>query len=52
MAPVSARLGEALHQFSLTADEASEEGMVCGGTMEIFIDVWGPSESKASVVIS
>lgn len=29
-----------LHQFSLTADEASEEGMVCGGTMEIFIDVW------------
>ena len=30
----------ALHQFQLTADEASEEGMVCGGTMEIFIDVW------------
>lgn len=29
-----------LHQFRLTADEASEEGMVCGGTMEIFIDVW------------
>src|SRR5215204_3340905 len=29
-----------LHRFSLTADEASEEGMVCGGTMEIFIDVW------------
>jgi xanthine dehydrogenase accessory factor len=29
-----------LHKFSLTADEASEEGMVCGGTMEIFIDVW------------
>jgi xanthine dehydrogenase accessory factor len=34
----------ALHKFSLTADEASEEGMVCGGTMEIFIDVW---EGKA-----
>jgi xanthine dehydrogenase accessory factor len=35
------RTGEpALHKFSLTADEASEEGMVCGGTMEIFIDVW------------
>lgn len=32
-----------LHHFQLTADEASEEGMVCGGTMEIFIDVW---ESK------
>ena len=31
----------ALHYFSLTADEASEEGMVCGGAMEIFIDVWG-----------
>src|SRR5437763_11349795 len=31
----------ALHRFSLTADEASEEGMVCGGTMEIFLDVWG-----------
>jgi xanthine dehydrogenase accessory factor len=29
-----------LHRFKLTADEASEEGMVCGGTMEIFIDVW------------
>jgi len=29
-----------LHQFKLTADEASEEGMVCGGTMEIFVDVW------------
>lgn len=29
----------ALHHFSLTAEEASEEGMVCGGTMEIFIDV-------------
>jgi xanthine dehydrogenase accessory factor len=37
------RTGEpALHKFSLTADEASEEGMVCGGTMEIFIDVWNP----------
>jgi hypothetical protein len=24
----------------LTAEEASEEGMVCGGTMDIFIDVW------------
>ena len=30
----------ALHHFELTADEASEEGMVCGGTMDIFIDVW------------
>ncbi len=36
------RSGEsALHHFSLTADEASEEGMVCGGTMDIFIDVVG-----------
>ena len=35
------RQGEpGLHQFALTADEASEEGMVCGGTMDIFIDVW------------
>jgi xanthine dehydrogenase accessory factor len=31
-----------LHHFSLTADEASEEGMVCGGTMDIFIDVLAP----------
>jgi xanthine dehydrogenase accessory factor len=31
----------ALYKFSLTADEAGEEGMVCGGTMEIFLDVWG-----------
>src|SRR5216683_7779610 len=30
----------ALHRFSMTAEEASEEGMVCGGTMDIFIDVW------------
>ena len=29
----------ALHHFSLTADEASEEGMVCGGTMDIFVDI-------------
>jgi len=35
----------ALHKFSLTADEASEEGMVCGGTMDIFIDVWEAGES-------
>src|SRR5215470_14295482 len=34
----------ALHRFTLTADEASEEGMVCGGTMEIFLDVWGAEE--------
>ena len=32
--------GPGLHHFALTADEASEEGMVCGGTMDIFIDVW------------
>lgn len=36
----------ALHHFKLTADEASEEGMVCGGTMEIFIDVWNGAESS------
>jgi xanthine dehydrogenase accessory factor len=30
-----------LHHFSLTAEDASEEGMVCGGTMDIFIDVIG-----------
>ena len=29
-----------LCQFKLTAEAASEEGMVCGGTMEIFLDVW------------
>ena len=34
----------ALHHFSLTAEEASEEGMVCGGTMDIFIDVWKASK--------
>ncbi|MER3426783.1 MAG: xanthine dehydrogenase [Pyrinomonas sp.] len=31
-----------LHVFRLTADEASEQGMVCGGVMEIFLDVWDP----------
>ena len=34
------RSGESkLHHFTLTADEASEEGMVCGGTMDIFIEL-------------
>ncbi len=32
-----------LYHFKLTADEASEEGMVCGGTMDIFLDVWNPA---------
>jgi xanthine dehydrogenase accessory factor len=32
----------ALHHFSLTAEEASEEGMVCGGTMDIFVDAIDP----------
>ena len=42
------RSGEpALHHFSLTADEASEEGMVCGGTMEIFIEVLGARGSAS-----
>jgi xanthine/CO dehydrogenase XdhC/CoxF family maturation factor len=36
----------ALQRFSLTADEASEEGMVCGGTMEIFLDVWDNRDDK------
>ena len=35
----------ALHHFSLTADEASEEGMVCGGTMDIFLDIWNSRET-------
>ena len=34
-----------LHHFTLTADEASEEGMVCGGTMDIFLDVWNTTKS-------
>lgn len=38
--------GAALHKFSLTADVASEEGMVCGGTMEIFIDVWDAGSTE------
>jgi len=39
-AKVALRTGKSsLHRFSLTADEASEEGMVCGGVMEIFIEV-------------
>jgi len=35
----------ALQHFSLTAEEASEEGMVCGGTMDIFLDVWKPESA-------
>jgi xanthine dehydrogenase accessory factor len=34
-----------LHHFSLTAEEASEEGMVCGGTMDIFIDLIGSNRA-------
>jgi len=34
-----------LHHFALTAEEASEEGMVCGGTMDIFIDIWGSNHN-------
>jgi xanthine dehydrogenase accessory factor len=37
-----------LHKFSLTADEASEEGMVCGGTMEVLIDVWEHASTAVS----
>src|SRR5438128_7571179 len=33
----------ALHHFSLTADEASEEGMVCGGRW-IFLLMFGKSD--------
>ncbi|HKG47807.1 MAG TPA: XdhC family protein [Pyrinomonadaceae bacterium] len=41
-AKAAMRSGEArLHHFSLTADEASEEGMVCGGTMDIFVEALG-----------
>ncbi|HZS46872.1 MAG TPA: XdhC family protein [Blastocatellia bacterium] len=29
-----------LYSFALTADTAQDEGMVCGGTMDIFIEVW------------
>lgn len=43
-AKAAMRSGESrLHHFSLTADEASEEGMVCGGTMDIFVEVLGNS---------
>lgn len=39
----------ALHHFSLTAEEASEEGMVCGGTMDIFIDVIADKQRPFSI---
>jgi xanthine dehydrogenase accessory factor len=46
-ARVAMRSGRsALHHFSLTAEAASEEGMVCGGTMDIFIDVWRNRETS------
>lgn len=42
-AQIAMRSGKSvLHHFALTADEASEEGMVCGGTMDIFIDALNP----------
>ncbi|HEV2903488.1 MAG TPA: XdhC family protein, partial [Pyrinomonadaceae bacterium] len=43
------RSGESkLHHFTLTADEASEEGMVCGGTMDIFVEVMGEQVNRES----
>jgi xanthine dehydrogenase accessory factor len=39
-----------LHHFTLTEDEASDEGMVCGGTMDIFIDVWAGSARHDPIV--
>src|SRR2546430_9472296 len=30
----------ALHHFALTADEASEEAMLCVATLDNFIDIW------------
>ncbi|HYJ86213.1 MAG TPA: XdhC family protein, partial [Pyrinomonadaceae bacterium] len=41
----------ALHHFSLTAEEASEEGMVCGGTMDIFIDVIEPTGDRRPTTV-
>lgn len=47
-ARLALRTGQsALHHFTLTEDEASDEGMVCGGTMDIFIDVWGNPVANA-----
>lgn len=40
-----------LHHFSLTAEAASEEGMVCGGTMDIFVDVWNASDQVVGPVV-
>ena len=42
--------GSRLHHFTLTEDEASDEGMVCGGTMDIFIDVWSNARQRNLVV--
>ncbi len=36
-----------LHKFSLTADEASEEGMVCGGTMDVSLTCGTRHKEKA-----
>src|SRR5258708_16617638 len=35
-----------LHHFALTADEASEEGMVCGGATVFFFGVLGQASYK------
>jgi xanthine dehydrogenase accessory factor len=37
-----------LHRFSLMADEASDDAMLCGGAMEIFLDVWDPQRPAES----
>jgi xanthine dehydrogenase accessory factor len=38
------RTGKAgIYHFSLAGDVAAEEGMVCGGQMDVFIERWSPN---------
>lgn len=37
------------HSLNMTADIAQEEGMVCGGVMELFIDYLGPQSDREQI---
>jgi xanthine dehydrogenase accessory factor len=43
------RTGRAgIYHFSLAGDVAAEEGMVCGGQMDVFIERWNPVNGAAA----
>jgi len=38
-----------IHEFNLNADYAEADGMVCGGTMFVLIERWGPDDERCDL---